>query len=360
MKKINSNIIAKGIIKAVLFFVVMAILFYVLDKIFPVIIYLVIAWLLSLLGAPVKMFLQRRLKFHPALATAAVLLIYTLAALLFAGLFVPLVMRQAQNLSVLEDADFKSKIQTALNELEQYLNAHHISLPENLNLWTWLKDIDWHFVPAFFQGVFGLLGDVFIGVFSVLFITWFLLRNPGLLGHAIRRILPPHDTAQFARARARIKALMRHYVAGLLLQVSILFVIYAFSLSIIGVPDAVIIALIGALLNLVPYVGPLVGLVLMISLSITSQLNDPAAAFGSLKWILLMYAVAQLIDNFFSQPFIYSRSVQSHPLEIFLVILSSGYLFGILGMVIAVPAYTIVKILLREFYAEYKERFFSW
>ena len=360
MERINSNIIAKGIIKAVLFFLVLTVFVYVLDKIFPVIVYLVIAWLLSLLGSPVKTFLQRRFKFPAGLAAAAVLLIYTLAALLFVGLFVPLVMRQAENLSVLQSAAFKAKIETALGELQRYLEAHRIRLPENLNLWAWLKDIDWHFVPAFFQGVFGLLGDLFIGVFSVLFITWFLLRNPGLLGHAIRRILPRHDTAQFARARARIKTLMRHYVAGLLMQVGILFVIYALSLSLIGVPDAVIIALIGALLNLVPYVGPLVGLVLMISLSITSQLNDPAAAFGSLKWILLMYAVAQLIDNFFSQPFIYSRSVQSHPLEIFLVILTSGYLFGILGMVIAVPAYTIVKILLREFYTEYRERFFSW
>jgi predicted PurR-regulated permease PerM len=61
-----------------------------------------------------------------------------------------------------------------------------------------------------------------------------------------------------------------------------------------------------------------------------------------------------LVDNFFSQPFIFSKSVKSHPLEIFLVIIISGLLFGVLGMIVAVPAYTALKVVLKEFLSENK------
>ena len=62
--------------------------------------------------------------------------------------------------------------------------------------------------------------------------------------------------------------------------------------------------------------------------------------------------IGQLIDNFFSQPFIFSNSVKSHPLEIFLVIIIAGLLFGVVGMIVAVPGYTAIKVILKEFLAE--------
>jgi predicted PurR-regulated permease PerM len=64
------------------------------------------------------------------------------------------------------------------------------------------------------------------------------------------------------------------------------------------------------------------------------------------------YVIAQLIDNFFSQPYIFSKSVKSHPLEIFLIIIIGGLLFGITGMILAVPSYTVLKVILKEFLSE--------
>ena len=63
---------------------------------------------------------------------------------------------------------------------------------------------------------------------------------------------------------------------------------------------------------------------------------------------------AQLIDNFLSQPYIFSNSVKSHPLEIFLVILSGGILFGIVGMILAIPLYTVIKVFLKVFFSDNK------
>jgi len=69
-------------------------------------------------------------------------------------------------------------------------------------------------------------------------------------------------------------------------------------------------------------------------------------------YVLLGYIIAQLIDNFFSQPVIFSKSVKSHPLEIFLVIVIGGLLFGITGMIFAVPLYTVIKVILKEFLSD--------
>ena len=71
-------------------------------------------------------------------------------------------------------------------------------------------------------------------------------------------------------------------------------------------------------------------------------------------WVMLGYIFAQLIDNFFSQPFIFSNSVKSHPLEIFLIIVMSGILFGVTGMIVAIPTYTAIKVILKAFLSENK------
>jgi predicted PurR-regulated permease PerM len=69
-------------------------------------------------------------------------------------------------------------------------------------------------------------------------------------------------------------------------------------------------------------------------------------------YVLIGFWIVQILDNNVSQPIIFSKSVSSHPLEIFLVILIAGFLFGILGMVIAVPLYTIFKVIGKEFFPE--------
>ena len=69
-------------------------------------------------------------------------------------------------------------------------------------------------------------------------------------------------------------------------------------------------------------------------------------------YVLIGYTVAQIIDNNITTPLIFSNSVNSHPLEIFVVILASGFIFGVLGMIVAVPLYTIVKVVAKEFFPQ--------
>ena len=146
----------------------------------------------------------------------------------------------------------------------------------------------------------------------------------------------------------KINNLLSRYFVGLILQITILFVIYTVILLIFGVENAFIIALLCALLNLIPYVGPMIGFVLMALLTMSSNLQNDFMS------VLVGFLRGQLVDNVFSQPLIFSNSVKSTALEIFLITLISGTLFGMVGMVVAIPAYTVLKVVLKEFFPNNK------
>ena len=152
-----------------------------------------------------------------------------------------------------------------------------------------------------------------------------------------------------------IKDLLSRYFVGLIFQILILFVIYTVVLLIFRIDNAIVIAFLCALLNLVPYVGPLVSGFLMLLLSMSSNLgeNFSDVILPKTTYVMIGFIIAQLVDSFFSQPYIFSKSVKSHPLEIFLVIIIAGILFGVVGMIVAVPTYTAIKVILKEFLSDY-------
>ena len=150
--------------------------------------------------------------------------------------------------------------------------------------------------------------------------------------------------------------MLSRYFIGILIQLSIIFAIYSVTLLLVGVENAIIIAFICALFNIIPYVGPIIGAAIMVLFTMT---HFAGSDFGnttlpSAGYVFLGVVIGQLIDNFFSQPYIFSNSVKSHPLEIFLIISFAGLTFGILGMIAVVPTYTALKVIAKEFWGENK------
>ena len=127
-------------------------------------------------------------------------------------------------------------------------------------------------------------------------------------------------------------------------------------LALFDVENAFIIAFLCALLNLIPYLGPIVGAILMMLLTMSSFIGSDFSSIIIPKtlYVMIGFLTGQIIDNFISQPFIFSNSVKSHPLEIFIVILASGTLIGPVGMIIAIPLYTTLKVIAQEFLSENK------
>ena len=352
----NSKIISNGIIRALAIILGVFVLLYFLYEIQSVLVYIAIAAVISLIGRPIVQFLKSKLKFKNTLAVvvAMVILIGLLVGLV--RMFIPLIVEQGHNLSLLNIDELQSNVENLYHQLTEYFAFSNIDVEQSFKDSKLLSKLDYSIIPDFLNSVVTGFGSFSIGLFSVLFIAFFLLKDSHLLEQGIMVFVPDTKESRSKKSFNKIKDLLSRYFIGLILQILILFVIYTIVLLVFGIKNAVVIAFLCALLNLIPYVGPLVGGVLMLTLTMSSNLGASFSEVILPKTIYVMigFAIGQLIDNFFSQPFIFSKSVKSHPLEIFLVIIIAGILFGVVGMIVAIPTYTAIKVILKEFLSENK------
>lgn len=356
----NSKIIANGILRAVAILAGIVILGMFLYEIQSVIAYILISVVISLIGRPIIFFLKKRLKFNTTLAvvTTMALMIIFLGGLI--SMFIPLVLEQGKNLSLLDYEKLRASLEGVYLEVSDHLNisrsAVEASLEESLKQSDLLSRFGLSAIPTLLNNILGGIGTFSFGLFSVIFISFFFLKDSMLFQNALMAFIPDQKEARVIKSIEKIKNLLSRYFIGLLIQITILFIFYTIVLLIVGIENAVVIAFLCALLNLIPYIGPLVGGALMLTLTMSSNLGSDFSSVIIPKtiYVFIGFLIGQLIDNFFSQPFIFSSSVKSHPLEIFLVIIIAGLLFGVLGMVIAIPAYTAVKVVLKEFLSENK------
>ena len=352
----DSKIISNGILRALsILFGVLLLLFF-LYKIQAVIVYLTIAAVISLIGRPIVLFLRRRLKFKNILAVVVTMILLISIFIGIMWLFIPLVIEQGHNLSLLNIEELQKNIEDLYIQILHYFQLNEVDVKESIKESDLLSKIDYSLIPNFLNAIISGLGSFSVGFFSVIFISFFFLKDSQLFESGLLMFIPDSKEIRWKNSFNKIKDLLSRYFLGLILQISILFVIYTIILIVFGIDNAIVIAFLCALINLIPYVGPLVSAFLMIILTMSSNLGASFSEVILPKTIYVMigFIIAQLVDNFFSQPYIFSKSVKSYPLEIFLIIIIAGILFGIVGMIVAIPSYTAIKVILKEFLSENK------
>ena len=352
----NARELAKGIVYAVVQLTALALLIWFLIQVKTLLIYMLIAGIVSLIGRPINQFLVQRLKMRTILATSFTLVFLMGILVSIISLFVPLLIQQGENLALLNVNELKLNIETLVNEIGLYFNLDNRFWEEQLAVDNLFKNVNLGLLPELLNQTLELLGGFTIGLFSVIFILFFFLKDSFLQERIILALVNDKISDRVEKSIDKTKGLLSRYFLGLLLQISILLIIYSIVLAVFQVENAFIIAFLCALLNIIPYLGPIVGGILMLLLTMSSFIG---ADFSSVilpktTYVMMGFIIGQLIDNFFSQPFIFSNSVKSHPLEIFIVILASGTLLGPIGMIIAIPLYTTIKVIAQEFLADNK------
>ncbi len=348
----NSKELSNGILRAVGTLAVIAVVLFFLYKIQSVLIYMIVAIVLTLIASPFLRFFHVKLKIPKTISVVLVMVIFIGAIVGIFAMFIPVIIHEGHQLSLLNADGFINNIRQVLKGLEDYLiskGIHILKKSEEIDLGESLKTI-----PGALNSVLGFIGSFSMGLVSVFFIAFFLMKDELILKNAFKSIVPNDNEDRILKSINKIKVLLSRYFIGLIVQIFILFVLYSIDLLIFDVDSAVVIAFLCALLNLIPYLGPLIGGILIITLTMTSNIGQDFSTYilPTTIYVLIGYIVSQWIDNFLSQPIIFSKSVKSHPLEIFLVIIIGGLLFGITGMVIAVPIYTAIKVILKEFLAD--------
>lgn len=346
---VTAKTISNGILRSIGILAAIFLGLYFLYSVSAVITYLFVALIVSMMATPVVEFLKNRLRFPHTLAVIFTLLFFILLLIGFVWLFVPLIVTQSKNLSFFDMGQMEQNINDLVAQIDSTFGIDTQKLISESDL---TKKLNFGFIPDFINSLLGILSGFGIGVASVLFISFFFLKDRDLFTLSARKILPEAHEDKILNSFRKINSMLSRYFIGLIIQMTILLILYLIVLLIFGVENAFIIAFISALFNIIPYIGPLIATGLTIILTLMGHLGPETQGdmFSVTLYVFIGYCAAQFIDNNISTPLIFSSSTNSHPLEIFIVILTSGFVFGILGMIVAVPAYTSIKVVAKEFW----------
>ncbi|MDX1463909.1 MAG: AI-2E family transporter [Marinirhabdus sp.] len=346
MKKLTAKLISFGLLRTLAVLGLIVFLLWFIFKIQVLILYIGIAAVISLIGRPVVLFLRRRCRFNNTLAALVTLLLVIGFVILLLYIFVPIIIEQSKNISEIDFDLVKSDLNELNIQASDYLGVERINLVEAIKDMPAVENFDVELIPSFVEIFFKNVGDFIIGLFATLFIAFFLLKDEELIPNAVTVFANEGRERRFILVLNKVKELLSRYFLGLLFQILILALFYTLLLLIFDIKNALAIALICAFLNIVPYLGPVIGWVMMLLVVVSNNLGADFSSelLPTLGYVSLGYLIAQTFDNIISQPVIFGKSVRSHPLEIFIVILIGGYLFGVPGMILAVPTYTTLKV----------------
>ncbi|MEM7373870.1 MAG: AI-2E family transporter [Bacteroidota bacterium] len=333
---------------------------------YPILVYIGIAAVLSLIGRPILRVLDRvkiRHYFLPDSIKAIITLLfmYGVASCLFV-LLIPPILEQSQNLrAITQNADqIKHGLEEPLRGIQTFLSSYGF-MDEEASFGSYFSNrissvLNAGNLSSVAQGILGFTGDFLIGFFSITFISFFFLKERELLHKIILMLTPEQYLDKVTHILTSSKVLLSRYFIGVIAEVALVGSLIGIGLFILGVEHALVIGFFAGIFNVIPYLGPILGAVLGASLALLGclDLDFYSYTFPLLLKVLVVFLVVQLIDNFVFQPYIYSSSVKAHPLEIFLVILAAGSLAGVVGMILAIPVYTILRVIGKEFFNQFR------
>jgi predicted PurR-regulated permease PerM len=333
-----------------------------------VLIYIVLAIVVSLLSHPLARFLGKvriRNRYVPDWLSSLLSILCVLGGfILIVTQVIPVVT------GIIKEASFFSNLSLFDGTIADTVNGWAISIFPSLG-----KDFDAISVLVdYLKGTFadisitGILGsmasamvNLVIGLFSVVFISFFLVKDPKLVAKVAAALVPDRIEDSVMEAIGDIEHLLSRYFVGLTLEmIAVAFFNFLglWLIARIGPTYALGIAFIAGILNILPYVGPLIGEVLGVALCLVLKYGAGIGLdVNIMVFAVIVFAImlsVQFIDNFVLQPIIYSTSIQSTPLEIFIVLLVSGHVGGILGMLAAIPIYTVIRVVAGRFFYNHK------
>ena len=337
-----------------------------------IIAYILAAVVVSLIAKPLVKAMKKgsiKGKHAPDWLLAALALILVLACFLtFAYIVVPIAGGIIKNISLGNIETSLKSIAGPLADLNTFLTQTFPRLGEDFRIEVAVVQEMQHMLNlSQFSSLIGSAASFFtslaIGLFSVVFISFFFIKDDGLFTEIVCALVPDKHEETTEKALSDIGHLLSRYFIGVLLEVIGVALINFLGLSLIarlGVNAALGIAVITGILNVIPYVGPLIGVVTGTILGLIikySSLVPLGLDVGFLAFTAILIAIlffTQLVDNFVYQPLIYSTSIKAKPLEIFIVLLMVGYIGGPLAMIIAIPSYTVVRVIAFRFFGHIK------
>jgi len=354
----------KQVLKYVVYFLLIIAIGFLVWRFSFMIVWVLIAAVISFIGHPLVRFFDRvhikKWRIPHSLSTVLSLLTIVIGFLGILSIFVPLIVQQAQTISKIDVNLLAKNLEGPLSWLDDELRAFDV-IPTGQTLQDFIvirakSLVNIGSATTVINGIFNAAGTIFVGLFSVLFIAFFFMKDENMFENTLLLLVPENHHDATRKVIAESKNLLMRYFIGVILEVLGVMSIIALGLWILGVENALLIGFFAGMMNIIPYIGPMIGALIAITLGITGTLavgayNELLSVLAKLGGVLL---VANFIDNNILVPMIYSKSVKAHPLEIFFVIIMGGSLAGLVGMLLAIPVYTVLRVIAKEFFQQFR------
>lgn len=323
-----------------------------------------IALVVAFMGAPIQNFLSKiRIRTFGIGRTLSASITLILLFGIFVSLFyflVPLIISQAMtfaNIDVYQIADYYAE---PIKRAEAFLYKYRMISPDT-DLQTLVSSQIYNTfntfnLPNMANNLIGFAGNFLMGTFIVLFITFFFLKDNNLVAEFIDAVTPDLYLDEVHKILTSSRELISRYFIGIFCEIICMILLLSIGFYIAGLPNIVLTACICGVMVILPYIGVLIGGVIGLIVCLTSYLSMDASLdiVPIIIKFVSVFGIVKLIDDFVLQPLIYSKSVKAHPLEIFLVILMAGEVGGVVGMILAIPVYTLLRIVAKEFLSKWK------
>ncbi|MCD6332770.1 MAG: AI-2E family transporter [Bacteroidales bacterium] len=331
-----------------------------------IVIYVLLAFVISMIGEPLVNLISkiRILKKHIPrwIGSLITLILIWTVIFLFFRFFVPLLATEFKYFSNLDLDKIWDSLRQPMLRIEAFINEYNL-MGEPFSLEGWAIGQVQGFiglarVTQFMGHIASTLGNLFVAFFSISFISFFFMKESKLFEDGLVLFFPEDREQGIRNAISSISRLLKRYFIGIVLQTTGIIILDTAGLSVVGleINHALTIGLIAGVLNVIPYVGPLIGILLGLAIgtAVSMPMELQTELIPRLIFIFIAMEFTQIIDNVVFQPVILGGSVKAHPLEIFIVIMIAASLGGILGMMIAIPSYTVLRVIAREFFSESK------
>ncbi len=306
----------------------------------------IISWLLATLLAPLIDFFERHGIARGFGMLIVMLLVLTMIAIFF-SIVIPALIKAVESISSKLQSDMITDLnqRVALFFEEKFNNAELAN-----NITTKLNEIFIKLlsgVAAFFKNVTSFLASIVI----VPFITFFLIKDNRVFKKLFISKIPNKYFELVLNILDKVGSQVSNYIQGQAMDALLVGILSVSGLFVVNlvfdnpVPYFVFIGMLAGLANLIPYLGPVVGAVPALILAIISA---PPNLFIILIWIVVVFALVQILDNSLISPMVVSKSVDMHPLLVVVVVIIGGNIGGAMGMLFAVPATSIIKVTLSE------------
>ena len=354
----KTNITTSNILRVCAILLVLVLAWYFSN----LVLYLFLAFIFSLIGKPIANIISQiklyKFRIPYGISTMLTMMVFILIFVLALLFIVPVLTREAQVIAGINYDDLSRNLSNLLDHVQDFLyNNNLMDKPETLVGLVTAEIKNFANLTNFSNllgGVVSATGSFLMGLFAVFFLTFFFIKDDIRIDGVAQLLFDKQHAMRLTVVSEKINKLLSRYFIGLLCEIVSMITLLYIGMALFGIRGALLMAFFGGMLNAIPYLGPLIGIVCSCLFGVFDCLsvNDYQAILPTTLEIGGTFVVANVIDNIVLQPLIYSQSVKAHPVEIFLVIIMGGSFAGIMGMLFAIPVYTIIRTIVVEIFKD--------